>query len=163
VPTAGNPAKRLAWSLVDRSVVVVGASWLAPVAWRWKQLLNTVAKSAASFESLPQAAHDAIAGFEQPDSLRDHKAVLMLRSDQEPPGDTRRAELFAEVLGTAGIWHAFVDVPGATPLDGVLSGWVLGAFVSAYLALLYGVDPASDEAIEYVRQGLTVADEPGAE
>ena len=37
---AENPAKQLAWSLVDRFVLVSGAGFLAPVARRWKTQLN---------------------------------------------------------------------------------------------------------------------------
>ena len=72
VATADNPAKQLAWSLVDRFVMISGSGFLAPVARRWKTQLNENSKAAAVFEELPEATHNTVVGFEQPDSLRDH-------------------------------------------------------------------------------------------
>ena len=80
IPTTENPAKQLAWSLVDRFVIVGGAGFLAPVARRWKTQLNENGKATAVFEELPEATHNTVVGFEQPESLRDHLALVLLRS-----------------------------------------------------------------------------------
>ena len=90
VPTADNPAKQLAWSLVDRLVVIGASGALAPVARRWKAQLNENSKSAAVVEELPEATHNTVVGFEQPDSMRDHLFVVFLASGGDLPRNAAR-------------------------------------------------------------------------
>lgn len=163
VPTADNPAKQLAWSLVDRFVLVSGAGFLAPVARRWKTQLNENSKAAAVFEELPEATHNTVVGFEQPESLRDHLAVVFLQSDLEHPRNALRAQLMADVLDTGLIWHQRIETSGETRLGHVLGGIVLGDYVSVYTAFMYAVDPTPVVAIDHIKQQLALADqtEPG--
>ena len=91
VPTSDNPAKQLAWSLVDRFAVIAAAGFLAPVARRWKTQLNENGKATAVFEELPEATHNSVVGFEQPESLRDHLYVVFLASELDHPRNLLRA------------------------------------------------------------------------
>jgi glucose/mannose-6-phosphate isomerase len=161
VPTADNAAKRLAWSLVDRLVLVSASGFLAPVARRWKTQLNENAKTAAVFDELPEAAHNTIVGLEQPESLRDHLAVVFLRSDLEHPRNALRAQLMGDVMDTGHVWHTAVDASGDGRLAHALGLVVLGDYVSAYLAFMYAVDPSPVVAIDHIKAQLALADQPG--
>ena len=163
VPTAENPAKQLAWSLVDRFVLVSGAGFLAPVARRWKTQLNENSKAAAVFEELPEATHNTVVGFEQPESLRDHLAVVLLRSELDHPRNALRAQLLGDVMDTGLIWHQTVETSGESRLGHALSGVILGDYVSVYTAFMYAVDPTPVVAIEHIREQLALADQAGSE
>jgi glucose/mannose-6-phosphate isomerase len=163
VPTAENPAKQLAWSLVDRFVMVSAAGFLAPVARRWKTQLNENSKAAAAFEELPEATHNTVVGFEQPESLRDHLAVIFLRSSLDHPRNLLRAQLVGDVVETAQIWHSFVEAEGEGRLGHALSLMVAGDFTSVYLAFMYAIDPTPIDVISHIKQQLALADQAGAE
>lgn len=163
VPTADNPAKRLAWSLVDRFVMISGSGFLAPVARRWKTQLNENSKAAAVFEELPEATHNTVVGFEQPDSLRDHLAVVFLRSELEHPRDALRASLVGDVMDTGLIWHTTLETSGEGRLGHALSGIVVGDYVSVYTAFMYAVDPTPIAVIDHIKQQLALADQAGSE
>ena len=163
VPTAENPAKQLAWSLVDRFVLVSGAGFLAPVARRWKTQLNENSKAAAVFEELPEATHNTVVGFEQPESLRDHLAVVLLRSELDHPRNALRAQLVADVMDTGLIWHTTVETSGAGRLGHALSGIITGDYVSVYTAFMYAVDPSPIVVIDHIKEQLALADEAGPE
>jgi glucose/mannose-6-phosphate isomerase len=163
VATADNPAKQLAWALVDRFVVVSGAGFLAPVARRWKTQLNENSKAAAVFEELPEATHNTVVGFEQPDSLRDHLAVVSLRSELDHPRNTLRAQLMGDVMDTGLVWHTSVETAGEGRLGHALSGIVMGDYVSVYTAFMYAVDPTPIAVIDHIKAQLTLADQAGGE
>jgi glucose/mannose-6-phosphate isomerase len=163
IPTADNPAKQLAWSLVDRFVVICGAGFLAPVARRWKTQLNENSKAAAVYEELPEATHNTVVGLEQPESLRDHLAVVLLRSELEHPRNALRAQLLADVMDTGLIWQQAVETSGEGRLGHALSGVVIGDYVSVYTAFMYAVDPTPIVAIEHIKEQLALADQAGAE
>ena len=163
VPTASNLAKQLAWSVLDRLPVVTGSGPLAAVARRWKTQLNENAKTMAVWDEQPEASHNTIVGYPQPETTKDHQLHLFLAGASEHPRNTLRAELAAELLEEARIGFETVRLPGATAFEQVVTGIVLGDLVSAYLAVLYGSDPTPVEAIVRLKVALADADAEGRE
>jgi len=160
VPTESNPSKQLAWSLLDRLPVITGSGPLAAVARRWKTQLNENAKTMAVWEELPEADHNTIVGYPQPESTTDHQLHLFLASAADHPRVTLRAELTAELLTENGIASQTVRVPGDSRLEQVVTGIILGDLVSTYLAVLYGTDPTPVDAITRLKASLA---DPGDE
>ncbi len=158
VPTAQNPAKQLAWSLVDRLPVVEAGGFLAPVARRWKTQLNENGKSMACWEELPEATHNAVVGYAQPETLHEHTFVVFLASPDDHPRVALRRSLAADLLAEQRIGHEVVAIGGHGKLAQAFSAIVLGDFTSVYLAILYGQDPTPVAAISYVKERLAMAD-----
>jgi glucose/mannose-6-phosphate isomerase len=158
VPTEQNPAKQLAWSLVDRLPIVEAAGFLSPVARRWKTQLNENGKTAAAWEELPEATHNAIVGYAQPEALRDRLFVVFLASADDHPRNALRRSLSVELLAARQIGHEVVAVGGRGRLAQAFSAIALGDFTSVYLGILYGLDPTPVEAISHVKARLAMAD-----
>jgi glucose/mannose-6-phosphate isomerase len=150
-----STAKQLAWSLVGRLPVIEAAGFLAPVARRWRTQLNENAKSTAIAEELPEATHNSIVGYEQPELLRDHAYYVFLASPLDHERSARRATVSAELLTQLGISYQVVAVSGEGRLAQACAAIALGDYVSAYLALLYGLDPTPVDAIAHVKRSLT--------
>lgn len=163
VPTADNPAKQLAWSLVDRLVVVAASGALAPVARRWKTQLNENAKVFAAVEPLPEATHNTVVGLEGPEILRDHLGLVLLRGRWDHPRDVIRAQLVGDVADAGHIWHTVVETSGSSVLGQALSAIVLGDYTSVYLAFMYGMDPTPVDVIDHIKGQLKQADTSAAE
>ena len=161
VPTAQNPAKQLAWAALDRLVVIAASGPLAPVARRWKAQINENSKATAVYEELPEASHNTVVGYEQPDSLRDHMLVVILTAASDHPRNALRAGLLAELLATARIGHQVVPVDGEGRLAQALSAAVLGDYVSVYLAFTYGLDPTPVAVIDHIKERLAAGPSDG--
>jgi glucose/mannose-6-phosphate isomerase len=159
VPSDRNPAKQLAWTLVDRLPVIEASGFLVPVARRWKTQLNENGKSMAVAEELPEATHNTVVGYAQPESARDHVYVVFLASSSDHPRNRLRASLSAELLAASQIGHQVVPVAGGSRLAQALSATSLGDYVSTYLALLYGLDPTPVDAITHVKARMSAPDE----
>ncbi|MEO6351330.1 MAG: bifunctional phosphoglucose/phosphomannose isomerase [Candidatus Limnocylindrales bacterium] len=153
-PTESNMAKQLAWSLLDRLPIVEGSGMLAAVARRWKTQLNENSNSAAVAEELPEATHNAVVGYDQPDVLRDHEYFVFLSAASDHPRNGYRATLSAELLDGVGISHQRVILEGNGEFSEACGALTLGDYVSAYLGLLYGVDPSSTPALTLVKQRM---------
>jgi glucose/mannose-6-phosphate isomerase len=154
-PTESNPAKQLAWSLLDRLPVIEAAGFLAPVAYRWKTQLNENSKSFGTVETLPEATHNAVVGYDNPDVLHDHTYVVFLASASDHPRNGLRASLSSELLTSVGIAYQVVPVGGEGRLAQACAAILLGDYVSTYLALLYGIDPMPVDAISHVKRRLS--------
>jgi glucose/mannose-6-phosphate isomerase len=153
-PTESNLAKQLAWSLLDRLPIIEGSGFLAAVARRWKTQLNENSKSTASAEELPEATHNTVVGYDQPDTLRDHHYVVFLEGSGDNPRNKRRARLSRDMLDAVGSAHQKVmfDQPGRVAQ--ACAAIALGDYVSFYLAMLYGVDPSATPALTLVKETL---------
>jgi glucose/mannose-6-phosphate isomerase len=159
VPTSDNPAKRLAWSLVDRLPVVEASGFLAVVARRWKTQLNENSKTMAVHEELPEATHNTVVGYAQPESVRDHLYFVFLRSTLDHPRNEVRARLSRELLEAGAFGSEEVRIEGNGRLAQAAWAIVLGDYVSTYLAFLYGLDPSPVENIAFIKERMSAVDE----
>jgi len=167
-PTESNMAKQLAWSVLDRLPIVEGSGAMAAVARRWKTQINENSNSAAVAEELPEAMHNAVVGYDQPDVLRDHQYVIFLSSTSDSPRNAYRATLSGELLDTVGMSHQTVIIEGEGLLAQACAAITLGDYVSAYLGLLYGADPSDTPALTLVKErmaqfGAVDSDSDGAQ
>ncbi|MBA2342504.1 MAG: bifunctional phosphoglucose/phosphomannose isomerase [Thermoleophilaceae bacterium] len=144
---ADSEAKALAMSLAGALPVVHGAGLTRAPAQRWKTQLNENGKLAAFWSELSEADHNEVCGWEGGRALAPLAAV-MLDDPAGPDVLRRRIELTAESIADAGAPVERVSARGETPVERVLSLVLLGDLVSAYLAVLAGVDPTPVPAIE---------------
>jgi glucose/mannose-6-phosphate isomerase len=153
-PTESNMAKQLAWTLLDRLPIIEGSGALAAVARRWKTQLNENSHSIAAAEELPEAMHNAVVGYDQPDTLRDHQYFVFLRSGMDSERNAFRSTLSTELLDAVKISHQAVTVDGDGPFAASCAAITLGDYVSTYLALLYGVDPSATPVLTQVKERM---------
>jgi glucose/mannose-6-phosphate isomerase len=159
LPSEENRVKQLAWSLVDRLPIIEASGFLVPVARRWKTQLNENGKTIAAFDELPEATHNSVVGYAQPESIHERLFVVFLQTASEHPRNSLRAALSAELLAEAGIAHQFIPVQGQSRLAQACSAISLGDYVSAYLAVLYGLDPTPVEVISRIKERLSALGE----
>ena len=113
------------------------------------------ANRSAAVETLPEATHNAVVGYDQPESLHDHLYVVFLASSSDHPRNSLRATLSSELLTSFGIAYQVVPVGGEGRLAQACAAILLGDYVSTYLALLYGADPMPVDAISQVKRRLS--------
>lgn len=154
VATVANPAKQLAWELLDRLPLVVGSGAMAAVARRWKTQLNENGKTDAVFDALPEATHNTIVGFDFPADMQDQLCVVFLAGSGDHPRDRLRATLLGQRLDALHVTHREVPCNAPGQLAAAFQGIVFGDLVSVYLAVLYGVDPTPVEAISHLKAKL---------
>ena len=154
VPEVENPAKQMARRLEGRLPVIYGAGHLSEVARRWKCQFNENSKGWAFWEVLPELNHNAVAGYEFPDSVARNVHVLLLATELYLPRHRARMEVTSEILGQKGISHESVQVMGGSTIAQLLWAIHLGDYVTYYLALLRGVDPSPVDSIAYLKERL---------
>lgn len=155
VPVVQNPAKRLAGQLVGRGVIVLGSGLLAPVARRWKGQLNELAKAWASFDVLPEADHNTVAGTGNPMEMLAQTSAIFLRAPSDHPRNRQRSELTAQMFMLAGIVSDFYIARGGTRLAELWSTLHFGDYVAYYLAMIYEADPTPIAAIAQLKEAMS--------
>ncbi len=155
VPAAQNPAKRYAGQLMGRWVTIFGAGNMAPVARRLKTQINEIAKAVASFEFLPEADHNALAGTQHPEEvLMPHSMSLFVRSPSDDARNRRRLDLTKKAYMLEGLNTDFLDAGGRGPLANMWTMILFGDYVAYYLAMAYGVDPTPVAALVNFKEAM---------
>ncbi len=153
VPTAENPAKKLATELAGKSVVVYAGPLLAPAAYKWKISFNENAKNVAWWNQLPEFNHNEMIGWSSHPVQKPY-GVVELRSRLEDPRVQKRFEVTERLLSGLRPSPHVVEIQGGTLLEQLLWAVNFGDFVSIYLALLNGLNPTPVELVEKFKQEL---------
>ena len=154
VPVNRNPAKRLAGQMVGRDVTIFGSGHLAAVARRWKTQINELAKAQASFELLPEADHNTLAGSYHPEKVLEQTFKIFLQSSLDHPRNLLRSQLTREFFMLQGINTDVFEAPGETRLAQMWSAVQFGDYAAYYLALAYDTDPTAIEPIAALKERM---------
>lgn len=156
VATRDNTAKQWALRLHGRMPLIHGATGLTEaVAYRWKTQINENAQSLAFAHVYPELNHNEVVGFDVPEELIPRIEVVTLRSGRNHPRVDKRIEITtAELIAPAGCRVLEVPALGRSELAQLFSLIYYGDYVSAYLALCYGIDPTPVEKIERLKRKL---------
>lgn len=153
VPTSRNPAKQLAQELLGKSVVIYGGPKLFPAAYKWKIDCNENAKQIAWCDALPEFNHNEFIGWSGHATDKPY-AVVDLRSKLEHVRVQKRFEVTERLLSGLRPAPHVVQAQGDTIIEQLLWTVAYGDFVTLYLALLNGVDPAPVELVEKFKKIL---------
>jgi len=174
VPTAANPAKRLAVDLVGRFPVVYGSIELtAAVAARFKNQLAENSKVLSIANAVPALHHDEIVGWESvsaPAGDVDGGAgaastadpvyppspvgLILIRDAEDPDKIRHRLEVTRTVLAPRSAAVFELRTRGTTRLARLFSGVYFADFVSIYLALARGIDPTPVPIIDHFKREM---------
>jgi glucose/mannose-6-phosphate isomerase len=153
VPTADNQAKQIAQELMGKSVVMYGAL-LRPAAYSWKLALNRKAKQVAWVGESPEAGLDEILGWVRQPVYKPY-SIVELHSSLDSPRTQEHFKQANRLLSGIRPAPLEIKIVDGTILRQLLYAWLLGEFVAIYLALLNGVDPASSELADKLKERLS--------
>ncbi|HKU19144.1 MAG TPA: bifunctional phosphoglucose/phosphomannose isomerase [Candidatus Saccharimonadales bacterium] len=153
VPTKDNPAKQLAQELIGKSVVVYGGPKLFPAAYKWKISFNENAKQLAWTNELPEFNHNEFIGWSKQPVDKPY-AVIDLRSNLEHPRVQKRFEVSARLLSGMRPEPHVVQAQGDDMLEQLLWTVAYGDFVTLYVAMLNGINPAPVDLVESFKKAL---------
>ena len=148
VPSPENPAKLLAWGLLERIPLWVASDRYPMLAQALQQVFARIAKS-LSIAPPPAALEFFITALEARHEQGDPLVAVVLGEDEE----TRLAK---EVLATRVDYLEELEPPKTKgPLPEALAYWYRLAWTGYYLALLYRKDPGDHEVLARLREAAS--------
>jgi glucose/mannose-6-phosphate isomerase len=153
VPFKENTAKQLAWHCAGKTAVFYAGSRLRSCAYKWKIAINESAKNTAWCGELSEFNHNEFIGWSS-HPVEKPFAIFNIRSSFDHPRIAQRFAISDRLL--SGLRPAPVEIrlEGETMLEQFLWSNILADYVSAYLGILNGVDPAPVPLIEKLKDEL---------
>lgn len=154
VPTAQNPAKKLAGALQGKIPVLYGSQGYRGVAAiRWKGQFNENAKLHAFANVFPEQNHNEILAWVNARQQAQNWAVVFLRDPkevEETPRIARRVEVTRQLIASEAVTHE-VWAEGESLLARMFHLICFGDFLTVYLAYLDGTCPTDIGSIEHLK------------
>lgn len=151
VPVADNGAKQIAEALLGHDAVIYAGPMLAAVAQKWKVDFNENSKNVAWWNTLPEMNHNELSGWGFP---AEHACkIIELQSNLDHAQVQKRFSVMNQILSDR--WAPIeVRVPGENQVQQMVWSFVLGSYVSAYLALLNQVEISTLPLVDKLKSQL---------
>ncbi|HDP69320.1 MAG TPA: bifunctional phosphoglucose/phosphomannose isomerase [Actinobacteria bacterium] len=154
-PLDKNRAKQLAKRLIGKVPVIYGSDGITGVAaLRWKCQLNENSKIPAFYNIFPELNHNETVGWELLEEITENFFLILFRDEHDHPRIKKRMDITHSLIQEHfnGVFE--VRAKGESKLERIFSIIYLGDFVSAYLAIIEGVDPSPVERIRVLKEEL---------
>lgn len=153
VPFKENQAKQLAWHCAGKTPIFYTSPRLRSAAYKWKIAINESAKNTSWCDEYSEFNHNEFMGWAS-HPIEKPFAVFDLRSSFEDPRVSKRFEISNRLLSGLRPKETTIQLEGETLLEQFIWSNILADYVSAYLGILNGVDPAPVPLIEKLKQEL---------
>ncbi|MFA5312101.1 MAG: bifunctional phosphoglucose/phosphomannose isomerase [Methanomassiliicoccales archaeon] len=146
-PTIGNLAKKLALMMEGTVPAIYGPKSIRSVAVRWQNQSNENSKMVAFSGEVPEMNHNQMVGWLQGSGCAPCRPVFLLPSRMDTTIE-KMTMVTIQMFTEAGLEPMVVPLHGNTHAENLVSGILLGDYVSYYLALLKGCDPGPVPVIQ---------------
>lgn len=153
VPTAKNPAKKLALDILGTTPVIYSGPDLAPAGYKWKISFNENAKNVAWQGVYPEFSHNEFIGWSSHPVTKPY-TIIDLISAFDHKQINKRIDISSKLLSGNRPHPYTINLKAKNQLDELLGMVLYGDFVSIYLALLNGVNPTPVDLVEKMKKEL---------
>ncbi|MBP9819536.1 SIS domain-containing protein [Candidatus Woesebacteria bacterium] len=154
VPQEINPAKLLAFQMVNKLPVITVAEHLEGAAHVFSNQLNENAKSLSELRVIPEINHHLMEGLMFPETNPDALLFLTVHSNLYQANNSLRMTLTEEVLEQNRIECNSHTLENPTRIGQAFELITFGSYANFYLAMLYNQDPAPIPWVDWFKDQL---------
>lgn len=149
-----NPAKALAFTMLDRRSVIVASEFLEGAAHVATNQLNENAKIFADYKVVPELNHHLMEGLKFPKSNSSTHVFLLVQSHLYRAENSLRMQLTQQVIEDNEVDTMMINLRSKTKIEQVFEMIVLFSYAGFYLSMLEGIDPSPIPFVESFKEKL---------
>lgn len=149
-----NPAKTLAFMLLDRRPVFVVSDFLEGAAHVSTNQHNENAKAFVDYKIVPEMDHHLLEGLKYPASNVTNHIFVFVKSMLYHPKNIIRMQLTQKIVDDNEIDTLAVPIKSQTKIEQVFEMLTLFGFTGFYLAMLEGINPSPIPFVESFKTDL---------
>lgn len=154
VPAESNPAKSLAFTMLDRQPIIITSEFLQGAAHVATNQHNENAKIQTDYKIVPEINHHMMEGLRFPKLSKDSQVFIFVQSQLFRPENSIRMNLTQQIVETSGIDTMTVLLRSQTKLNQVFEMITLFSFAGFYMAVLEGIDPSPIPIVDQFKDEL---------
>ena len=154
VALKNNMAKKVAVKIKGHLPVIVTAEFLSANGHILANQINEGADNLAIYNTIPELNHHLMEGLAYPRAIRSKLKFLFFNSDQYLEIIRKRFLVTQKVLRRQGIKYIEYSISGGSRLANAMELLVFGSWLSFYLAVLNGCNPADIPWVNFFKAEL---------
>jgi len=149
-----NRGKQLATEIKDFVPFIYAPRLFESVAYRFSTQFNENSKSPAATNFYPEAFHNSVMAREGAEEILGHLCAVIINDPKEYPRLNKKIKVSVELMEETFGKVIMVEAKGESNLARMMSALIQGDYASAYLGLLYGIDPSTTESIRILKASM---------
>lgn len=154
VPTEENMGKQLANILKEYIPFIYAPRQFQAVAYRYSTQFNENSKSPAATNFFPEMFHNSIMAREGNEDLLCTNCAVIIRDPLEGERLGKKISVSNDLMSEKFGRLVEVQAVGKSLLTRMMSALLIGDFASAYLGVLYGIDPSTTDSIAALKSSM---------
>ncbi|MCA9386349.1 hypothetical protein KC717_06925, partial [Candidatus Dojkabacteria bacterium] len=153
-PTDENPAKLIATDLQNRFPIIVSSEHLSGTAKLLNNQINESGKTISANFELPDVNHHQLEGMQFPESNPKTLLYVLVESNLYHERNQERYAILKNLLDDLGIEHISLKPESKDTISQALEVIQFSGYVTYYLGLLNGVEPAPNPFVDEFKRQL---------
>jgi glucose/mannose-6-phosphate isomerase len=152
--TKKNIAKMLAFNLVEKRPILVGAEFLEGILHVAANQLNENAKIFADYKIIPEINHHLLEGLQFPKSNKNNHLFIFIKSVFLNEKNQLRMKFTREVIEKEQIDNLEIKLEAYSKITQVFECLTLFSYTSLYLSILEGINPSLIPNVDWFKSQL---------
>jgi len=152
-----NPAKQLAWEMLNRRPILVAAEHLEGAVHTSVNQFNENAKIFADYKIIPEINHHLMEGLGHPDTNEQSHLFVFIDSKLYLQRNQARLKLTKQVVEKNHLQTKVVKLKANSHLAQAFESITLFAYTNFYLSMLEGIDPSPIPFVDWFKDELKKA------
>ena len=153
-PMNENMGKQLADLIKDYIPFIYAPRQFQAVAYRYSTQFNENSKSPAATNFIPEMFHNSIMAREGSEDLLCGAIAIIIKDSGENERLKKKIEVTRDLMAERFGKVVEVETVGKAVLTRMMSALLIGDFTSAYLGVLYGIDPSTTDSIVALKASM---------
>lgn len=153
-PMNENMGKQLADLVKDYIPFIYAPRQFQAVAYRYSTQFNENSKSPAAVNFFPEMFHNSIMAREASTELLCGNIAIIIKDSGGDERLGRKIEVARDLMAERFGKVVEVETVGKATLTRMMSALLIGDFSSAYLGVLYGIDPSTTDSINSLKASM---------
>lgn len=154
LPTKKNIAKMLAFNLVEKRPILVGAEFLEGILHVAANQLNENAKIFADYKVVPEINHHLLEGLQFPKNNKDNHLFIFIKSVFLNEKNQLRMKLTRQVIEKEKIDNLEIKLEAYSKITQIFECLTLFSYTSLYLSVLEGINPSLIPNVDWFKDQL---------
>jgi glucose/mannose-6-phosphate isomerase len=157
IPSVENPAKALAFTMIDRRPIFIVSDFLEGAGHTSTNQHNENAKIFADYKVVPELNHHLLEGLMYPSSNADTHIFIFMQSLLYHQKNIIRMKLTQKIVEDNNIDTITIPLQARTKIEQVFEMLTMLGFAGFYLGMLEGIDPSPIPFVESFKVQLKEA------
>jgi glucose/mannose-6-phosphate isomerase len=154
VPYESNFGKKFAQELKGYIPLIYAPQLFTNVAYRYSTQFNENSKVPSGTNFFPESFHNSVMAREGHVELLAKICIVIIRDSRINQELSRKIDTYHELMQKTFGKSITVETRGDSNLARIMSALIQGDYASAYLAILYEVDPSTTESIKILKASM---------